>query len=208
MSISFRDSPCYSERYGFHVVCYIIICVSLIVGFISLFCICHIIKLCVKMHKDRKREVARHTHNIRASKISIEETNNINFADDEENNRILEVSGINETRTWQLFTFLLLKKPLIIMWNALIVAIKCILCKIYKIFMTRQDVSSMIHSARPIDLPVVNIVFTWNLLCFEKCGRKDVRTTCVKTIIITGRDCGSASWIKNIIMPCCTASLW
>ena len=37
---------------------------------------------------------------------------------------------------------------------------------------TRQ-VSSMNHSARPTVSPVVNIVFAWNLFCFEKWGRTD-----------------------------------
>ena len=57
--------------------------------------------------------------------------------------------------------------------------------------MTRQ-VSSMIHSAKPT---VSNIVFA--LLDFEKWGRTDVLTTCAKTIIPTGRDCGSAEWINT-----------
>ena len=62
----------------------------------------------------------------------------------------------------------------------------------------------MIHSARSTILPIVNIVFRWNLFCFEKWGRTDRRTngstngrsTCAKTMITTGRDCGSASWIN------------
>ena len=29
----------------------------------------------------------------------------------------------------------------------------------------------------------------------KKWARTDIRTTCVKTIITTGRDCGSAEWI-------------
>ena len=36
----------------------------------------------------------------------------------------------------------------------------------------------MIHSARPTVSPVVIIVFTWNLFCFEKWGRADGRTLC------------------------------
>ena len=36
-------------------------------------------------------------------------------------------------------------------------------------------VSSMIHSAWPTVSPVANIVFTWNLFCFEKWGRTDGR---------------------------------
>ena len=39
-----------------------------------------------------------------------------------------------------------------------------------------RHVLSMIHSARPTVLLVVNIVFAWNLLCFEKWGRTYVRT--------------------------------
>ena len=48
----------------------------------------------------------------------------------------------------------------------------------------------MIHSAIPTISPVVNIVFAWNLFCFEECGRMDRRTTCAKTMISAGRDCG------------------
>ena len=33
---------------------------------------------------------------------------------------------------------------------------------------------------------------------FEKWGRTNGRTTCTKIMINTGRDCGSAEWIKNI----------
>ena len=61
---------------------------------------------------------------------------------------------------------------------------------------TRQ-LSLMIHSARPTVSPEVNIVLAWNLFCFAliwKMG-KDGRTTCEKTMIITGR--GSASWINK-----------
>ena len=57
----------------------------------------------------------------------------------------------------------------------------------------------MIHSDRPTVSPVANIVFALNLLCFEKWERTDgpfERTTSAKTIIITGRGCGSAEWIK------------
>ena len=63
---------------------------------------------------------------------------------------------------------------------------------------TRQ-VSSMIHSARPIVTPVVNIVFTWNLSCwldFQKWGWTDERTY-VKTMITTSRDWGLAEWINK-----------
>ena len=60
---------------------------------------------------------------------------------------------------------------------------------------TRQ-VSSMIHSARSIVTPVMNIV----LCCFVFLDLKsgDGRTTCAKTMIHTGRDFGLAEWIKNI----------
>ena len=30
-------------------------------------------------------------------------------------------------------------------------------------------------------------------------GRTDVRTTCAKIVITTGRDCGSASWINSFL---------
>ena len=39
-------------------------------------------------------------------------------------------------------------------------------------------------------------LFSIVLLDFEKWGRTNVRTTWVQTMIITGRDCGSAEWIK------------
>ena len=57
----------------------------------------------------------------------------------------------------------------------------------------------MIHLASPSVSPLVKIVFAGNLFCFEKWGRTDGRTTCAKTIITTGRDYGSASWIN--ILP-------
>ena len=40
-----------------------------------------------------------------------------------------------------------------------------------------EQVSSMIHSARPTVPPVANIAFTWNLFCFEKWGRMDLQQT-------------------------------
>ena len=39
--------------------------------------------------------------------------------------------------------------------------------------------------------------FHLNLFCFEKWGRTYERTTCAKIMITTGRDFGSASWIKK-----------
>ena len=51
----------------------------------------------------------------------------------------------------------------------------------------------MIHSARPIVTPVANIVFCSFVFLDFKSG--DGRTTCVKTIIPTGRGCGLAEWI-------------
>ena len=57
----------------------------------------------------------------------------------------------------------------------------------------------MIHATRRTVSPVANIVFAWNLFCFEKCGRTRTyeRTPCAKTTITTGRDWGAASWIKR-----------
>ena len=54
-------------------------------------------------------------------------------------------------------------------------------------------------STRPDPVsPLVNIVFAWNLVCFEKGdGRTYERTTYAKTMITTGRDCGLASWINS-----------
>ena len=57
----------------------------------------------------------------------------------------------------------------------------------------------MIHSARPTVSPVANIVFA--SFCFARFWKvgTDGRTTCAKTIIPTGCDCGSAEWINNCI---------
>ena len=62
-----------------------------------------------------------------------------------------------------------------------------------------RKVSSMIHSARPTVSPVENIVFAWNLFCFARFWKlgMDGRITRAKTMITTGRDCGSAEWIKR-----------
>ena len=58
------------------------------------------------------------------------------------------------------------------------------------------QVSSMIHSARFTVTPVLNIVFCYFVLLDLKSG--DERTTCAKIrVITTGRDCGSAEWIKK-----------
>ena len=63
----------------------------------------------------------------------------------------------------------------------------------------------MIHSSKPTVSPVAKIVFfLFCLVRFEKWGRTDgrtygrtyERTTCAKTMIPTGRDCGSAEWIN------------
>ena len=64
--------------------------------------------------------------------------------------------------------------------------------------------SSMIHSARSTVPPATVTIFTWKLLCFGRFWKvgtdrlKYVWTTCVKT----GRDCGSAEWIKTPIFIC------
>ena len=58
----------------------------------------------------------------------------------------------------------------------------------------------MIHSARPTVSPRANILFTWNLFCFETWGRTNGWTTCAKTMITIGRDCGSASWINSFVL--------
>ena len=63
---------------------------------------------------------------------------------------------------------------------------------------TRQ-VSSMIHSARPTVLPVVNIVFAWNLFCFEKWGRTDGRHE-QKQWSLPAVTMGSVSWINKTIL--------
>ena len=60
-----------------------------------------------------------------------------------------------------------------------------------------KQASSMIHPGRPTVSSVANIVFTWNLFCFEKFGRTHGRTTCAKMMITTGHDCGLAEWINK-----------
>ena len=72
---------------------------------------------------------------------------------------------------------------IIVFGSAILVQASITNAKIYT-----GQVSSMIHSARHI---VANIVFAWNLFCFEKW------MTCAKTKITTGRDCGSAWWINK-----------
>ena len=47
-------------------------------------------------------------------------------------------------------------------------------------------------STRPAHCPG----WHWFFVYFEVLWRTDGRTTCVKIVITTGRDCGSASWIK------------
>ena len=54
----------------------------------------------------------------------------------------------------------------------------------------------MIHLARPTVSPVANIVFT---LFGSILKSGDGRTTCAKTMIPTGSDCGFAEWIKKLI---------
>ena len=58
----------------------------------------------------------------------------------------------------------------------------------------------MIHPARLTVSPVANIVFCYLVLLDLKSGDgcTDRRTTCVKTMIPTGRDCGLAEWINYI----------
>ena len=62
-----------------------------------------------------------------------------------------------------------------------------------------RHVSSMIHSARPTVSPVATIIFCCFVLLDLKStdGRTNGRTTCAKIMITTGRDCGSADWIKK-----------
>ena len=67
-----------------------------------------------------------------------------------------------------------------------------------KVTYTTQVVSSVIHSARPTVLPVMNIVFTWNLFCFARFWKvgTDGQIIHAKTIITTGLECGSTEWIN------------
>ena len=68
-------------------------------------------------------------------------------------------------------------------------------------FNTRQGlVSPMIHSARPTVSPVANIVLFCQILKSgdgRTYGLTEGRTTCSKTIIHTGRDCGAAEWVNK-----------
>ena len=57
----------------------------------------------------------------------------------------------------------------------------------------------MIHSVRSTCPPVaitISLELCFVLRDFEKWGRTDVQTTRAKIVITTGRECGSASWIK------------
>ena len=65
-----------------------------------------------------------------------------------------------------------------------------------------RHVSSMNHSARPTVPPGATIIFCCFVLLDLKSGdgtdvRTNVRTTCAKIIITTGRDCGPAEWINK-----------
>ena len=70
------------------------------------------------------------------------------------------------------------------------------LCKlkltIANVICTRQ-VSSMIHSARPI---FTRTLFSVIMFSKFESGRTDVRTTCAKTMFPTGLDFGLAEWIN------------
>ena len=60
---------------------------------------------------------------------------------------------------------------------------------------TRQ-VSSMIHSARPLVTPVANIVFCCFVFLDMKIGDGRTDKNNAKTMIPTGRDLGLAEWIN------------
>ena len=62
-------------------------------------------------------------------------------------------------------------------------------------------VPSMIPSARStVPLVAITIFTRFCFVRFEKCGRTDGRT-CVKIVITTNRDRGSAEWIKRDLVP-------
>ena len=66
--------------------------------------------------------------------------------------------------------------------------------QVYPTWFKLRQLSSMIHSARPTVSPVANIFFRLKFVLFwevETDGR-----TCAKTMITTGRDCGSGKWIN------------
>ena len=71
------------------------------------------------------------------------------------------------------------------------------------LIMTTQ-VSSMIHSARPIVTPVANIVLCCFVFLDVKSGDgcTDGRTKCAKTMIPTCRDFGLAEWINTLTAVC------
>ena len=57
--------------------------------------------------------------------------------------------------------------------------------------------SSMIPLARHM-IPAVTItIYSWKLFCFVWFWKLDERTTCVKIVIITGRDCESTEGINK-----------
>ena len=84
-------------------------------------------------------------------------------------------------------------------WSFIAISTGFFLAAAAEIRETRQ-VSSMIHSARPAVSPVANIAFA--LFCFARFwkvgmdGHSDGRHV-QKQWSITGRDCGSAEWIKR-----------
>ena len=101
----------------------------------------------------------------------------------------------------------LLYPPFVLMYDSNVTKLRApnlqVMCVYAKLNAARQD-SSMIHSAKPTFSPIVNIVFTWNLFCFEKWGRTDgrkyVRTTCVKwslPAVFVGRPSGSIATLAH-----------
>ena len=73
---------------------------------------------------------------------------------------------------------------------------------------TMRQVSSIIHSARPIVTPVANIVFCCFVFLDLKGG--DGRTTCAKTMISTGRDfwVGRVDQYGEIIWKSCHEAIF
>ena len=89
------------------------------------------------------------------------------------------------------------------------IRVEMILCNKRIILYKTRQVSSMIHSLGQTNShPSNEDCFRLKIVLFWKVGmngrsywRTYERTTCAKTMITTGRDCGSASWINSKTIP-------
>ena len=72
-------------------------------------------------------------------------------------------------------------------------------CKIQDV-RTINDPLGQTHSPASQLRSLLPLKICFVLRDFEKRGRTDGRTTCAKTMIPTGHDCGSAEWIKILFL--------